>query len=195
VLAEQAYMNTLAQPAPLWLSNVYNAVGFNIVWAVTVFGAAAGFAWAGPAALLIFATVQLSLAARPRYDLCAMAVFAGAGLLIDSAWSWSGAVSYSAPWPSGMFAPIWLVGLWAAFSLTIGHSLAWLRPRPVLAGLFGFLGGGFSYWMGAKLGAVELAIPAWLYAAGVGLAWAVVLPGLIRLTSRVARRRSPAYQR
>jgi hypothetical protein len=188
-------MNTLVQPAPLWLSNGFNAVGFNIVWAVTVLGAAAGFAWAGPAALLIFATVQLSVAARPRYDLCAMAVFAGAGLLIDSAWAWSGAVSYRAPWPSGTLAPIWLVGLWAAFSLTIGHSLAWLRPRPALAALFGFLGGGFSYWMGARLGAVELAIPAWLYAACVGLCWAAALPGLIRLTARVARPCSPANQR
>lgn len=188
-------MNTIVQPAPPWLPAAANAVGFNIVWAITVFGAAAGLGWAGPAALLIFATIQVSMATRPRYDLTAMAVFAGAGLVIDSAWSLAGALTYSAGWPHPGFAPVWLVSLWAAFSLTIGHSLAWLRPRPVLAAVFGLLGGGFSYWVGARLGAVQLGIPAWTYAVGVGLCWAVALPALIRVTARLVRRRSPAYQR
>lgn len=190
-------MNTLAQPAPQWFPAAANAVGFNIVWAVTVLGAAAGLAWAGPAALLVFATLQLRLAARPHYDLAAMTVFASAGLVIDSAWSLAGALSYAAPWPAAGLAPVWLVTLWAAFALTLGHSLAWLRPRPLLAGAFGLLGGGFSYWVGARLGAVELNIPAWQYAAGVGLCWALALPLLIRLTAQLARRRFrlPAHQR
>ena len=188
-------MNTLVQPAPTWLPTVANAIGFNIVWAITVFGAAAGLGWAGPAAVLVFAAIQVSLATRPHYDLAAMAVFAGAGVLIDSAWSLSGAVSYAAPGPFPAFVPLWLVTLWAGFSLTLGHSLAWLRPRPALAALFGFLGGGFSYWIGARVGAVHLNIPAWIYGVAVGLCWAVALPALIRLTARVARRRSPAYQR
>src|SRR6056297_1293315 len=126
---EQAYMNTLVQPSPAWLPVAANAVGFNIVWAVTVFGAAGGLPWAGPAALLVFATIQVSMATRPRYDLAAMAVFASAGLLIDSAWSLSGALTYAAGWPSPQLAPVWLVSLWASFSLTLGHSLAWRRAR------------------------------------------------------------------
>lgn len=184
-------MNTLALPAPAWLPVAANAIGFNIVWFITVFGAAAGLAWAGPAAFLLFAAVQLSLAARPRYDLAAMAVFATAGVFIDSAWSLSGALVYAAAWPSPQLAPVWLITLWAAFALTLGHSLAWLRSNLGLAALFGLLGGGFSYWVGARVGAVELAIPAWRYAAGVGLAWAVALPALIRLTARVARATRP----
>ncbi|HRO88855.1 MAG TPA: DUF2878 family protein, partial [Chiayiivirga sp.] len=65
------------------------------------------------------------------------------------------------------------------------------------AGVFGLLGGGFSYWVGARLGAVELHIPAWQYAVGVGLCWAIALPLLIRLTAQLARRRFrlPAHQR
>ena len=191
-------MNTLVQPAPHWLQPAANAVGFNIAWFITVFGAAAGLAWAGPAALILFAAVQVGLSARPRYDLVAMGVFASAGFVIDSAWSLSGAVSYAAAWPSPAFAPIWLVTLWATFALTLGHSLAWLRPRPALAALFGLLGGGFSYWIGARVGAVQLAIPGWIYAVGVGLCWAVALPALIRLNARIMRgitSRSPTYQR
>lgn len=188
-------MNALARHTPRWLPTAVNALGFNIVWFITVFGAAGGLAWAGPSALLIFALVTLSMSVRPRYDLAAMAVFATAGLVLDSAWSVAGAVSYSAAWPSQQLAPIWLVSLWAAFALTVGHSLAWLRPRRVLAGLFGLLGGGFSYWVGARVGAVELAIPAWQYGVGVGLVWAIALPALIWLTAVAAHWRLPAHQR
>ncbi len=188
-------MNTLARHPSRWLPTVANAGGFNIVWFVTVFGAAGGLAWAGPAALLVFAIATISTSARPRYDYAAMAVFATAGIVLDSAWSLTGTVSYAAGWPSAQFAPIWLITLWAAFALTLGHSLAWLRPRRMLAGLFGLLGGGFSYWVGARVGAVETAIPAWQYGLGVGLVWAVSLPVLIRLTAIAAHRRLPAYQR
>lgn len=188
-------MNTLASPAPSWLPVAANAVGFNIVWAITVFGAAAGLAWAGPAALLVFAALQVPLSPRPRYDLAAMGVFAAAGIVIDSAWSLSGALSYAAGWPAPQFAPVWLVTLWAAFALTLGHSLAWLRPRLALASAFGLFGGGFSYWVGARIGAVELAIPGSVYGLLVGLCWAVALPVLIRATDVVARAPLPANQR
>lgn len=172
-----------------------NVAGFNLAWLATVLGAAEGLGWAGPAALVVFAAFQLPASARPRYDLVAMGVFAAAGVVVDSAWSLAGLVSYAAPWPFAALAPAWLVALWASFSLTLGHSLAWIRRRPVLAAAFGGLGGGFSYWMGASLGAVELHVPAPLYAAVVGLTWAVVFPGLIGLTARAARRRLPAYER
>jgi hypothetical protein len=188
-------MNTLVHPAPAWLPVAANAIGFNVVWFITVFGAAAGLAWAGPAAFAVFAAMQVSGAVRPRYDVAAMLVFASAGLFLDSAWSLAGALSYSAGWPSPHFTPVWLLTLWAAFALTLGHSLAWLRPRPRLAALFGFFGGGFSYAVGARVGAVELAIPLWIYAVGVGLVWAVALPALVHFTTRVARRRLPAHQR
>ena len=188
-------MNTPVHPAPAWLPAAANAVGFQLVWLVTVGGAAGGLAWAGPAALLVFAAVQLPLATRPHYDLAAMGVFATAGLLIDSAWSILGAAGYAAAWPSVHLAPVWLVTLWAAFALTIGHSLAWLRPRRGLSAFFGLLGGGFSYWIGARLGAVEPAIPAWQYGVVVGICWTVALPVLIRVTAIVARPRLPAHQR
>jgi len=187
-------MNTPRLTASSWLPTIFNAVAFNIVWAATVFGAAAGLPWSGPLAFAAFAFLQLQMSAQRRYDVTAITVFALAGILIDSAWSLSGALSYAAGWPSPHFAPVWLVTLWGAFALTIGHSLAWLRPRPALASVFGLLGGGFSYWVGARIGAVELAVSGPVYGALVGLCWAIALPALIRLTAVLARPRLPAYQ-
>jgi hypothetical protein len=187
-------MNTRLASASPWVPTLVNAVGFNIVWAATVFGAAAGLAWAGPLALAAFAIVHFRMTSRPRYDVAAVLVFGLAGLLIDSAWSLSGALRYAADWPSPYFTPVWLLALWMGFALTVGHSLGWLRSRPAVAALFGLLGGGFSYWMGSRIGAVELGVSAWTYAALVGLSWAIALPALLRLTEALARPRLPAYQ-
>jgi len=172
-----------------------NIVGFNLAWLATVVGAAEGFAWAGPAALLVFAAFQVPASPRPRYDLTALVLFTASGLVVDSVWSLGGLVSYASPWPSAALAPVWLVALWGSFSLTLGHSLAWIRRRPFAAAALGGLGGGFSYWAGARLGAVEAHIPEALYGVLVGLTWAVVFPALIRATAWMSRRRSPAYQR
>jgi hypothetical protein len=188
-------MRTIAQSGAAVLPVALNLIGFNLAWLATVLGAADGLAWAGPAAMAIFAAFQVPASPRPRYDLTAMAVFAAAGVVVDSAWSASGAVAYAAAWPSQLLAPVWLVALWASFSLTLGHSLAWIRRKPVAASLLGGLGGGFSYWAGVRLGAVELNIPEPVYALGVGLSWAIIFPALIGATARLARRRLPAYQR
>ncbi len=172
-----------------------NIIGFNLAWLATVLGAAEGLPWAGPAALLVFAAFQLPASSRPRYDVTAILVFVTAGLVVDSFWSVTGLVQYASAWPSDILAPVWLVALWGSFSLTLGHSLAWIRRRPVAAAVLGGIGGGFSYWVGAGLGAVQPNISAELYGVLVGLSWAVVFPALISLTARAARRRLPAYQR
>lgn len=187
-------MNARLASASRWVPTAVNVVAFDIVWAATVFGAAAGLAWSGPVAFLAFAALHFRLTTRPRYDLAAMAVFGVAGIIIDSAWSLSGALSYAAGWPSPWFAPLWMVTLWMAFSLTVGHSLRWLIERPRLTVVFGFFCGAFSYWIGARIGAVELAISSGLYALLVGICWAVAFPVLLRLTAVLARPRLPAYQ-
>jgi len=188
-------MRTIAQSRGPLLPLAGNIVGFNLAWFATVAGAAQGLAWAGPVALLVFAAFQVPASPRPRYDLTAIAVFSAAGIVVDSAWSLGGLVSYASAWPSASLAPAWLVALWGSFSLTVGHSLAWVRGRPFAAALLGGLGGGFSYWAGARLGAVEVHVPEALYGLLVGLTWAMVFPALIRLTAVMARRRLPAYQR
>lgn len=187
-------MRTIAQTGGAMLPLALNVAGFNLAWLATVLGAAEGLAWAGPAALAVFAAYQVPASPRPRYDLTAVAVFASAGLALDSFWSLTGIVDYASAWPVASLAPVWLVALWGSFSLTLGHSLAWIRGRPALAAVFGGVGGGVSYWVGARLGAVQPTIPDALYGLFVGLSWAVVLPVLITVTARLARRRrSPAY--
>ena len=66
-----------------WLPNV---VGFQIVWIAAVGGAARGWWWAGPLALLIFASIQLPISRWRVADLKLMLIAAALGFAVESLW-------------------------------------------------------------------------------------------------------------
>lgn len=92
------------------------------------------------------------------------------GAAIDLLWHLSPWVEFAgAGWPM----PLWLIGLWLMFPLTLNHSLAWLADRPLLQILGGIFGAGGSYLGGAALGAADISGPAWWL---VPLGWGLWLP-------------------
>lgn len=74
------------------------------------------------------------------------------GLLIDTAWHFSPAITFQGP---GFIIPYWLMGLWIIFPMTLNHSLSWLKGKLWLQAVLGAVGGGGSYIAGAALGAAE----------------------------------------
>jgi len=160
-----------------WIPNV---LGFQIVWMASVGGAAQGWWWLGPAALAVFAAMQLALSRQRRADLILMLGSAALGFLVDSAWVVAGWMEFRAalPWPGA--APIWIVAMWMGFALTLNHSLGALKNRPVLAALLGLVGGPLAYWAAARAWDAVTIVPSpWPYVA-LGLAWAVLTPALLR---------------
>ncbi|MFG1496696.1 DUF2878 domain-containing protein [Saccharospirillum sp. HFRX-1] len=92
------------------------------------------------------------------------------GATIDLLWHLSPWVEFTgAGWPM----PLWLIGLWLMFPLTLNHSLAWLADRPLLQIFGGIFGAGGSYLGGAALGAADISGPAWWL---VPLGWGLWLP-------------------
>jgi hypothetical protein len=122
-----------------------NAVSFQLVWLATVAGAAKGLWWAGPLAALLFAAWQVPLSAQPRADLKLMLCAAAAGFVVDSALVLTGLLRFETALPWAGFAPVWIVSLWVAFALTLNHSLAGLKHRPLLAVGLGLIGGPLAY--------------------------------------------------
>jgi hypothetical protein len=92
------------------------------------------------------------------------------GLLVDLIWHLSPAVQFIG---TGQPVPLWLVGLWLTFPLTLNHSLAWLKGRLSLQIALGVFGGGGSYVAGTQFGAAEM--EPWALVA-VPLAWGIWLP-------------------
>jgi hypothetical protein len=165
---------------------IANVVCFQLVWLATVAGAANGLWWAGPLAVLVFAAWQVPLSANPRADLKLMGIAAVAGFLIDSALVLSGLLVFETPVPWALMAPVWIIALWVAFALTLNHSMAGLKTKPVLAVLLGLLGGPFAYWVAADVWqAVDLHGGTWLTLAVIGLVWAAITPALLILAERL----------
>ncbi|GAB2492019.1 DUF2878 domain-containing protein [Arenimonas alkanexedens] len=172
------------------LRTASNVLGYQAVWFASVAGAGAGYAWAGPAAALVFVAATLALGGQRARDLRLLALALPLGILLDTAFAASGWLRYAEPWPFVWAAPVWIWSLWAGFTMTLNHSMAFLRERPLAASLLGLFGGPLAYWAAAKgFDAVSFGAPfAWVMGA-LALGWALVLPALFALDSRLA---SPA---
>lgn len=164
-----------------------NLLGYQATWFLAVAGAGRGAWWPGVAAALAYSGWQLASAPNREGALRALALALLAGIVVDGLLARSGALHFAAAspaFPAGA-APLWILGLWLAFAMTLTRSLAFLQCRPGLASVFGALGAPLAY-LGAARGwqAVELASPAWQVLLALSAAWAVVLP-LLAVSARV----------
>jgi hypothetical protein len=170
-----------------------NLVSFQICWFAFIWGGATGRWWLGFIPLAVFIAWQLKASRWPKSDLGLMGVALGLGALIETAMAASGLFAYASPIPSSSFAPLWMLGLWVNFGLTINHSMAWFKSRPALGALFGLVGGPLTYWLaGRAWGALTIADPQWVALLVLGVAWAVAMPLLCGLAVRWVRREDPA---
>jgi hypothetical protein len=162
-------------------------IAYQAVWFAAVIGAGRGLWWPGVAATLAFAAWRLAVSAHRRVEWRLLAVALLLGLALENLWVRSDLLSYAAPWPWAA-APAWLIALWLAFALTIVPLFGYLHARPLLAALFGALGGPLAY-LGAARGwqAVQLPTPAWPALLALGAGWALALPLLATLARRWLR--------
>ena len=82
------------------------------------------------------------------------------------------------------FATIWLMTLWANFSLIVDVPLRWLQQHLAMAAIFGGIFGPAAYLGGQRLGAIQIAEPASFNIAVLAVAWAFGL-ALLMLLARL----------
>lgn len=164
-----------------------NAIGYQLVWFAAVWGAATGYWWLAPLALVPFAAWYLS---RPggQADARLMLVAMLIGIALDSSLAASDLVAYASAVPSTHAAPVWIVAIWAAFALTLRHSFRFLHGRRGLAAALGAIGAPLAY-LGAARGWHAVAFPRGTVPAmiALGASWVVALPALVTLAQRVER--------
>lgn len=161
-----------------------NVTIYQVVWLLSVIGAAMQAPWLGPLMVVVAIKIHLQSARHPFEEIVLIAACALLGASFDSvlvALNW---VDY----PSGLFsnflAPYWIITMWMLFATTLNVSLRWMRGRPLLAAVFGFFGGPLAYIAGNKLGAITLSNEfAALSALAIG--WAIMMPALIWLSERL----------
>lgn len=168
------------------LSNFGNFVLFQVVWFACVLGAAEGHPWLGVGCTAAFALVHVAFFARAPHrfagEVKLLLLVTLIGTVLDSGLRAAGLLGYSSvpeSWPS-FLAPPWIIALWTSFAALLRHSLSWLRPKLVLAFLFGAIGGPMSFLGGRRLGAVDLGEPESLALAALAVEWALLTPLLLR---------------
>ena len=166
-----------------------NIVGYQCVWFAAILGAVHGRWWSGVAAAAAFVLAQLA-ASRDRAGDARLVVWALlAGVLLDGTLSACGLLHYASPQP-GLAAPLWILALWAAFAMTVNHSLAFLKNRPLAALVLGAIGAPLAYLGAARgFGAVEFIAPAWRGVIVLAAGWAVAL---VLMTTLARRPPAPA---
>lgn len=174
---------------------VANALMFQLCWFAFVGGAGRGNAWIGFVPLAAFAAWQLRASRVRRADIGLMAVSGTLGFAVDTTYVQAGALQYAAAVPSAELAPVWIVGMWMAFALTLNHSLDFLKHNLLAALALGLVGAPLAYAIAAaKFGAASFEGTALFALALVGLAWGAVTPLMARLAGwLVAREGAPGH--
>jgi hypothetical protein len=153
--------------------NVINFVLFQAGWLACVVYpglAAVGFV----VLLVIFHLIFISQARMSELQFIGAGVVLGG--LLDGLWFNTGVLDNGV---SGFqLTPIWILGLWAAFTTTLSHSLSWISAKPWLPFVCAPVAGPFAYWSASKLGAVAMPDLA-LSLAALALGWLVVFPLLL----------------
>jgi hypothetical protein len=170
---------------PPSLHNLLNFAAFQAGWFACALSAAGGVPWIGPAVVggLLCAHVYLARERRAEVALLAAATIGG-GAVDTAQWLLGVSIAPVEAIPR-VLAPLWFATMYANFASTLRYSLAWLGRKPVLAAVFGAGGGPLAYGSGARLGAIDLADPAWRSLLVLGLVWAVLTPALFALERRM----------
>jgi hypothetical protein len=179
-------MMAIALPRAAAWRLLANLAAFQAAWFACVMLAGRGQALAATAAALAAVVLHFAWSDARRADAGITLAALALGVAFDSALALAGIVDYAAASPVVAAAPLWILALWALFATTLRQPLRWLHGRPLLAALFGGVGGPFSYEAAARLGACSFPDrPLALAVLAVG--WAVVTPLLVELARRLDR--------
>ncbi len=174
-----------------------NLIGYQLLWLIVVSSAGRGSPWLAAGASVVFVGTQLWLSRRRAADLRLLTLGVALGMLSDGCLARSGLLYYAAAVPAVPpgGAPLWIICLWAAFSLTLTRSLAWLARHTWIAALFGAVAGPLAY-LGAARGwsAVRFTRPISWPAAWLALSWGIAMLLFTQLInhSAAAERRTNA---
>lgn len=165
------------------MSIFINFLAFQMGWFSAVISASIHRPWLGALIMAGVILIHLRTVERAVPELMLVLACGLVGSIWDSVLVSSGWVAY----PSGMLlpglAPYWIVAMWMLFATTLNRSLGWLKGRPLLAILFGAVGGPASYFAGEKLGGIVLVdTTAALTALAIG--WGAMMPALLAIAGR-----------
>lgn len=170
------------------LTLLADIVLFQLAWFAAVWGGANGFDFVGTCPALALFALHILRHQRRSYD---VTIITGTilfiGVITELLIMKIGLLTYSGATASSHFPPLWILGLWLSFSTLPEGALSWLTGRVGLQMIAGAIGGGASYYAGARLGAAQLQGDPLGAVAGIALLWAVALPLCFHCVQQIKR--------
>lgn len=161
-----------------------NVAVFQAAWFACVASAARGESGWGIASIAAAVLLHLAMSDKPVVDAALAAVALCTGVLWDTFAIREGLISYASPGPFPDIAPAWILMLWVLFATTLRVPLRWMHSRPIVAALFGAIGGPVSYAAAARMGACAFENET-VSLVALGLAWGVMTPILVEIARRL----------
>jgi hypothetical protein len=163
------------------LETLFFIIGPTMGWFACVIGAAKDLFWLGPLTVAILLLVSIGI--RGSKFLSRILLFCLAsiafGLLFDSL-----LIGFDIYTPKRWLMPepsatLWLLALWANFSITIDTSLKWFQNHFGYATVLGAIFGPIAYLSGRRLGALTISRSIGLTTVILAVAWALAMIVLV----------------
>lgn len=170
-------------------STPINFILFQLCWFACVWGAGNNYAWLGPILVALCVPLQVYLLTDHYKAETSFVIICGiTGFFLETILIVAGVYALSGQ-IDALVCPPWMAALWFNFAMLVSISLSWLKGKYLLAAILGGLAGPVAYWGGEKLGAIQVAESFWQGYFPLALLWAIALPCLIYMHSRLYCRR------
>jgi hypothetical protein len=164
---------------------IFNILGLQCTWAACAYGATHGMTLLGVYIGLTYICLHFLFIKTRLRDFIIMLIIGALGMAIDSSLALLSITSFP-NYENGLIPiPFWLISLWLVFALTVPHSLYWLKNNLLVAVVAGAIGGSFSYFIGHKLGAIQLTDPLIISVGIYFIAWGLIFPLALKIVAYV----------
>jgi hypothetical protein len=169
------------------VNKLLNMVLMQLSWFACVLGAAHHVGWIGAGSAVLISSWHVWRASQRRIEVMLLLTALVLGLVIDSSLASGGLLKFTSGVLVPGFTTLWMLGLWLGFATTLNSSLQWLMTRPLVAIMFGAMGGPAAYWSGVKLGALSLG-PVTLSLVAISVCWAIAMACFVLVIKRFDNR-------
>jgi len=163
---------------------IYDLIGFKICWLACAFSTKWGNPYLGPLFTLIFILLHLVIVKFNSRDIKIISLSLIIGLIMDSLFFQFNLIHYQGGILTQFkLAPLWILSMWAGFSVTLLYSLDSIKNRYLSSGLLGFIGGPLSYNAGVQIGSITLnGLLAYIVLA---ITWGLIIPFLFYIINQL----------
>jgi len=144
---------------------------------------------------MILVGVHLTLSLERSLEARLIALTLAVGVVVEMVQIARGTYRFTSGTLVDALPPPWLLGMWAQFATTFRFSLRRVITRPVLAALFGAVGGPIAFLAGERLGAVTRLPPLTLGLLRLSISWAIALVVLSVVVCRMTQDQDAARYR